>query len=60
MAEWNAYYQNEEEEEYQEEGEQSAGEIKKNILITSLTSNVKQRKSGATLHLFIISMPESV
>ncbi|XP_028264287.1 X-ray repair cross-complementing protein 6 [Parambassis ranga] len=28
MAEWNAYYQNEEEEEYQEEGEQSAGDYK--------------------------------
>lgn len=28
MAEWNAYYRNEDEEEEQEEGEQSGGEMK--------------------------------
>lgn len=28
MAEWNAFYHNEEDEEEQEEGEQSGGEIK--------------------------------
>lgn len=33
MAEWNAYYRNEDEEEEQEEGEQSGGEIKASSLL---------------------------
>jgi len=54
MAEWNAFYQNEEEEEAQEEGEQSGGEMKTYSIHTVTSTSNNKGNSGALYHTDLV------